>query len=95
MDPNAAYVITGGSGGLGLLFASWMVHSGAQCIILLGRSGQLASAADLQLFASSEAQICIIRADVSRGEEGAAAAGAAARIHRSLAGVIHAAGIQV
>ena len=72
-----------------------MVQSGAQCIILLGRSGHLASAADLQLFASSEAQIWIIRADVSRGEEAAAAAGAATRIQRKLRGVIHAAGIQV
>lgn len=95
LDATATYVITGGSGGLGLLFASWMVQSGAQCVILLGRSGRVAAAADLLPLAHSSAQVIVLRSDVSRGEEAAAAAAAAASINRRLAGVIHAAGLMV
>ena len=92
LDFRAAYVITGGSGGLGLLFASWM---GARCVILLGRSGRVASPHVLAPLAASDAQIVVMRTDVSRGEEAAAAAAAAAAVGRPLAGVIHAAGVQV
>ncbi len=95
LDPKAAYVITGGSGGLGLLFAGWMVQSGARCVVLLGRSGRVAAAADLQSLAAGQARVMVMRADVSRGEEAAAAAMAAAAVDRRLAGVIHAAGVQV
>ncbi len=95
LDPTAAYMITGGSGGLGLLFAGWMVQSGARCVILLGRSGRVAAAADLMCLAAGPAQVVVMRADVSRGEEAGAAAAAAAAVGRRLAGVIHAAGVQV
>ena len=36
--PDAAYWITGGSGGLGLLFADWLLARGARHIVLSGRS---------------------------------------------------------
>ncbi|HEX8359677.1 MAG TPA: type I polyketide synthase, partial [Longimicrobium sp.] len=35
--PDAAYLITGGLGGLGLLVARWMVERGARRLVLLGR----------------------------------------------------------
>jgi len=95
LDPTAAYVITGGSGGLGLLFAGWMVQSGARCVVLLGRSGRVAAAADLHALAAGLARVMVMRADVARGEEAAAAATAAAAVDRRLGGVIHAAGVQV
>ena len=95
LDPTAVYAITGGSGGLGLLFAGWMVQSGARYVILLGRSGRVAAAADLMPLAAGPAQIVVMRADVSRGEEAGAAAAAATAVGRRLAGVIHAAGVQV
>jgi acyl transferase domain-containing protein/acyl carrier protein len=37
--PDGTYLITGGLGGLGLLFARWMVERGARRLILMGRSG--------------------------------------------------------
>jgi NADPH:quinone reductase-like Zn-dependent oxidoreductase len=37
LDPGATYLITGGLGGLGLLFAEWMVKNGAGCIVLTSR----------------------------------------------------------
>ena len=94
LNGKLSYVITGGTGGLGLLFASWMVHSGTQNVILLGRSGRLAKAADLQFLACSDAQIVVLRSDLSLGEESAAAALFTSSTKR-LAGVIHAAGVQV
>ncbi|KAK2773270.1 putative PKS/NRPS-like protein biosynthetic cluster [Emmonsiellopsis sp. PD_33] len=39
LRPDATYIITGGTGGIGVSLASWMVENGARAIILLGRSG--------------------------------------------------------
>ncbi|EFY96790.1 Acyl carrier protein-like protein [Metarhizium robertsii ARSEF 23] len=39
LRPDATYVITGGTGGIGLFLAPWMVEHGARNIVLLGRSG--------------------------------------------------------
>ncbi len=37
--PEAAYLVTGGLGGLGLELARWLADLGARCIVLTGRSG--------------------------------------------------------
>ncbi|MBL0287785.1 MAG: KR domain-containing protein [Bacteroidetes bacterium] len=37
---DGAYLITGGTSGLGLLYAKWMVQSGARKIALVSRSGE-------------------------------------------------------
>ncbi|KIM94801.1 hypothetical protein OIDMADRAFT_172503 [Oidiodendron maius Zn] len=39
LRPDATYLITGGTGGIGLSLASWMVKNGARSVVLLGRSG--------------------------------------------------------
>ncbi|KZL80385.1 polyketide synthase [Colletotrichum incanum] len=36
---NSAHLIVGGSGGLGLCIARWMIRKGARCLVLLSRSG--------------------------------------------------------
>ncbi|KAI0402885.1 putative polyketide synthase [Xylaria palmicola] len=46
MDLNATYLITGGTRGIGLNLASWMIENGARNIVLLGRSGS--SGSDVQ-----------------------------------------------
>nr|MDT0659518.1 beta-ketoacyl synthase N-terminal-like domain-containing protein [Micromonospora sp. DSM 115978] len=38
LDPTAAYLVTGGRGALGVLFAEWLYRRGARHLILLGRS---------------------------------------------------------
>lgn len=38
VQPDGAYLVTGGLGGLGLAVARWLVHSGAGRIVLVGRS---------------------------------------------------------
>ncbi|WP_257460225.1 type I polyketide synthase [Archangium lipolyticum] len=39
LRPDAAYLVTGGLGGLGLKVARWLVERGARHLVLLGRSG--------------------------------------------------------
>ncbi|KAI0197163.1 putative polyketide synthase [Xylaria flabelliformis] len=43
MKPNATYLITGGTRGIGLNLAYWMIDHGAHNIVLLGRSGSSGS----------------------------------------------------
>ena len=39
LDPHAAYILTGGLGGLGSSLAIWMTEHGARNLIILSRSG--------------------------------------------------------
>ncbi|WP_158750014.1 SDR family NAD(P)-dependent oxidoreductase [Acidobacterium sp. S8] len=39
IDPKATYLITGGTGGVGMHFAEWLVRRGARHLILLSRRG--------------------------------------------------------
>lgn len=39
LDPHAAYILTGGLGGLGSSLAIWMAEHGASSLIILSRSG--------------------------------------------------------
>ena len=61
LDARSAYVITGGTGGLGLLFAAWLAGGGAQHIALWGRSGRAAADAQLGHLLRGPAQVPVIR----------------------------------
>jgi len=39
LNPQGAYLVTGGYGGLGPRVARWLADVGAECVVLLGRSG--------------------------------------------------------
>nr|POF16687.1 highly reducing polyketide synthase azab [Quercus suber] len=39
LHPDATYLITGGTGGIGRALGSWMINKGARNVVLLGRSG--------------------------------------------------------
>ncbi|QND93844.1 phthiocerol synthesis polyketide synthase type I PpsC [Burkholderia cenocepacia] len=45
LDPHGAYLVVGGTGGLGFASARWMVEHGARRLTLASRSGELAAAA--------------------------------------------------
>ncbi|CEM22855.1 unnamed protein product [Vitrella brassicaformis CCMP3155] len=73
---SGSYVITGGSGGLGLLLADWLVHEGAKHIVLLSRRGKpsaAVAATDLwqRLTAASNTSFKVhsVAADVSRKDD--------------------------
>jgi NADPH:quinone reductase-like Zn-dependent oxidoreductase/SAM-dependent methyltransferase len=55
LDPNASYVIPGGTGGIGRSMARWCADRGARNLILLSRSGAKSEAAQ-ELVASLTAQ---------------------------------------
>ena len=54
LDPDAAYLVTGGLGVLGLAIARWLVRNGARRIALAGRSGLPDRSTWVSLDASTE-----------------------------------------
>lgn len=68
VNGDGTYVITGGMGGFGLSVAEWLVSCGARSLALVGRSGASTPVAMEKIKAMEKqgAQICVIRADVSK-----------------------------
>ena len=97
---DATYLITGGTGGLGLGLAEWMVDYGARHLVLMSRRG-MPSVEDMpdrlqQMLADMErvgAHINITKADVSQGEQVAQVIEMISQTMPPLRGVIHAAGV--
>jgi NAD(P)-dependent dehydrogenase (short-subunit alcohol dehydrogenase family) len=94
LRPDAAYLITGGLGGLGLRVARWMFERGARNIVLLGRHDPSPAA---------QAVICELREGGATVTTVSADVGDAAELGRvfarfqtslpALRGVVHAAGV--
>jgi acyl transferase domain-containing protein len=86
--PNATYLITGGTGALGLLVARWMIGHGARRIVLVSRSATRSdSIRELERLGAS---IEIAQADVcDRSRMAEIFAG----LRDPLRGIVHAAGV--
>ena len=94
LDPHAAYLIVGGTGGLGFATARWMIESGARHLTLASRGGAL----DAEMQAEADrwrdalgADVSVERCDVT---DGAALDGLVDEIERRgtpLKGVLHSA----
>nr|MCW1957436.1 beta-ketoacyl reductase [Mycobacterium sp.] len=105
--PDAAYLITGGLGDLGLLTAGWLADLGARHLVLLGRTAVRRTADHESFEPATRRRVAAIRALERRGisvETAAIDIGAAAEVTALLAdrdargaapirGVIHAAGL--
>ena len=97
---SATQLLTGGTGGLGLLTARWLAQSGARCLLLASRSGVLPAAdgtpaaAELAALRSSGARLQLERCDIGEPLE---ALGLLAAVRCTAAGapdgVWHAAGV--
>jgi len=85
-----AWVVTGGLGALGRHVAKWLVHQGADRVVLLGRRGQDTPGASAWLATLPEGSVQVVAGDVAT-VEGVERALTAAGDH--LKGVIHAAGV--
>jgi acyl transferase domain-containing protein/NADPH:quinone reductase-like Zn-dependent oxidoreductase/acyl carrier protein len=90
---DATYLVTGGTGALGLQVAGWLVRRGARHIALVSRNGAPhAASASLREWRDKGVEVRILTADVSRRDQ-------MERVFSSLAempplrGVVHAAGI--
>jgi acyl transferase domain-containing protein/acyl carrier protein len=88
------YVVTGGVGGLGMVFCGWLARRGAKRVVLIGRREPAESARAMmaQVMSETGAEVGFASADVASGERVRAVLGAAAA-SGELCGVMHCAGI--
>ena len=95
IDPDGVYWITGGLGGLGLIFADWLVARGARRLVLTGRREKPDRDAQARLEALREqgADIVYRACDIAKAAEVEEIAARIARDHGPLKGIIHTAGV--
>ncbi len=91
--PGAAYIVTGGLGGLGLVVARWLVESGAGRVVLNGRSEpsdeQLRTLAELQ----ARAEVAVVCGDIAAPGVAERLITAAEETQRELRGILHGAAV--
>ncbi|RAH47485.1 type I polyketide synthase, partial [Aspergillus brunneoviolaceus CBS 621.78] len=70
LDPNAAYILAGGMGGIGCSIAHWMVMRGARHLIFLSRTPQLHTArqATVSTLEAKGCRVQVICCDISNAE---------------------------
>ena len=91
---DATYLITGGSGDLGLEVAKWLVGQGAKNLVLISRQGvKNADRATVAALEESNAKIIVFKADVSNYDELAEAFNQISDSLPPIKGVVHAAGV--
>ncbi|KAB8061475.1 SDR family NAD(P)-dependent oxidoreductase [Janthinobacterium sp. FT14W] len=91
---RGVYLITGGLGGLGVVFAEYLARSCQPTLILVGRSEPgTAQRRTIERLKQLGAQVRYVRADVTRRESMAALMRTVKRDHSVIHGVIHAAGV--
>ncbi|QXJ21818.1 type I polyketide synthase [Actinomadura graeca] len=91
---DAAYLVTGGFGALGLLTARWLAGRGARHLVLVGRNAPGAAAEEmLRELRGAGTEVTVARADVGDEEALARVLAEAAASMPPVRGVVHAAGV--
>jgi acyl transferase domain-containing protein/acyl carrier protein len=85
-------LITGGTGGLGLAIARWMVDQGARHLVLVSRRGA-GDAASVEELRARGAQVRVLAGDVARADDVSRIVAEIDATMPPLRGVVHAAGI--
>lgn len=93
--PDGVYWITGGLGGLGLIFADWLVARGARKLVLTGRRETSDRDGQIRLEGLREkgADVVYAACDIAKPEEVGDVVARIARDHGPLKGIIHTAGV--
>ncbi|PLB49064.1 polyketide synthase-like protein [Aspergillus steynii IBT 23096] len=70
LNPNATYLITGGTRGIGLSLAYWMIENGGRNVVVLGRSGGTGSEVQelLNKYKGTDVRIRALACDVGSKE---------------------------
>jgi NADPH:quinone reductase-like Zn-dependent oxidoreductase/acyl carrier protein len=93
VQPDGAYLITGGLGGLGLQVAGWLVDQGARHVARVGRRAPTAEAVEaIRQMQERGANIQVLSADVAQAGDMARVIEQIGQSNRPLRGIIHAAG---
>ncbi|MBM7114716.1 SDR family NAD(P)-dependent oxidoreductase [Archangium primigenium] len=91
---QGVYLLTGGRGGLGLLFARFLAQQHRARIVLAGRAPEDAALSEqLQALRARGAEVVYLRADVSREADVRALVNEVVERFGTLHGVIHSAGV--
>ena len=95
LDARGTYLVTGGTGALGLHAAEWLVARGAKRLVLASRRAALDDAARARIAALEQAgvEITVAAADVSRAADVDALLERIAAGASPLRGIVHAAGV--
>lgn len=94
VDPEGAYLITGGGGGVGRAVAEWLVKSGAGTVVLTGRSTPSdVTAAWLEELGNSGTRVVWHSADVTDLQQVERLIASIQQAGQPLRGVFHAAGV--
>jgi phthiocerol/phenolphthiocerol synthesis type-I polyketide synthase D len=91
--PGAAYIVTGGLGGLGLVVARWLVDNGAGRLILNGRSAPSDDQQKLLAGIAERAEIAFVAGDVACPGVAEKLVAAAEETGRELRGLVHGAAV--
>jgi acyl transferase domain-containing protein/acyl carrier protein len=94
LDADATYLVTGGTGGLGLKVAEWLVGRKARHLVLVGRSAPSdESRRAMDAMVSTGATVTVARGDVANESDMRRIITAIDATPHPLRGVIHAAGV--
>jgi acyl transferase domain-containing protein/acyl-CoA synthetase (AMP-forming)/AMP-acid ligase II/alkylation response protein AidB-like acyl-CoA dehydrogenase/NADPH:quinone reductase-like Zn-dependent oxidoreductase/acyl carrier protein/ubiquinone/menaquinone biosynthesis C-methylase UbiE len=94
ISSQGSYLITGGTGGLGLFVADWLVQQGARHLVLMGRrSPTLSATTQIHSWEQSGIRVKTLLVDVADTSTMQQALSTIAATMPPLQGVIHAAGI--
>ncbi|MGF1675431.1 MAG: SDR family NAD(P)-dependent oxidoreductase [Rivularia sp. (in: cyanobacteria)] len=93
-QPDATYLITGGLGGLGLLFAEWLVKQGAKNLVLVSRrQADSKIQQKIQSLKQAGAEVMVAQVDVTNQQQITELISTIKSSFPPLRGVIHAAGV--
>ena len=91
---NGTYLITGGTSGLGLLYAEWLAAQGVKQIALVSRSGEKATTSEaVQRMKICGAQVNVYKADIGNQAEVVSLFNGINEKQSQISGIVHAAGI--
>ncbi len=91
--PDSSYIVTGGLGGLGLVVARWLIESGAQRVVLNGRSDLSAEQRSTIDDLGSHADVVVVQGDITSSAVAERLVSAAEETGLPLRGVIHGAAV--